>query len=71
MRLSCLLTFPLRLYGSFTMEALLSTAFGRLVGTQKGEADTLLQAAETLLQAGQEGKVSSKVYVTMLLSKPK
>ena len=44
-----------RVYGSFTMETLIATAFGRYVNIQRGEADQLTEAARTVIGALDEG----------------
>lgn len=41
-------------YGSFTMETLIATAFGRYVDLQRGEADQLTEAAAEIFRASEE-----------------
>jgi thromboxane-A synthase len=44
-----------REYGSFTLETLIATAFGRYVNLQRGEADQLTEAASTVFHESTEG----------------
>jgi hypothetical protein len=60
--------FSFRMYGSFTMETLLATAFGRVLDIQRGQSDELTQAAASVFSGSQEGKKTSAHYVTTLLS---
>lgn len=39
-----------RVYGSFTMETILATAFGRIIEVQRGESDALVSAAYILFE---------------------
>lgn len=45
-----------RVYGSFTLEAILATAFGRQVNIQKGESDEFSEAVDTILNAFIDGQ---------------
>lgn len=56
------------LYGQFTMEIILATAFGRVVNIQRGEGDQLTAAARVIFAGAQEGGSSSAAYITLLLS---
>lgn len=58
-----------RVYGSFTMETLLATAFGRIVDVQRGESDELAKAAAAVFNRSQEGENTSFLRLNMLLSK--
>ena len=44
-----------RTYGSFTMETILVTAFGRVIDTQRGESDDLTRAVDSIFRGVQEG----------------
>lgn len=61
---------PNRLYGSYTLETLFATAFGRVMNIQRGQSDELSRAAATLFSGNEEGKKSSFFYLNTLLSKP-
>ena len=45
----------LRTYGSFTMETILATAFGRVIDIQRGESDDLTRAVDSIFRGVQEG----------------
>ena len=45
----------IRTYGSFTMETILATAFGRVVDIQRGESDDLTRAVDSIFRSLQEG----------------
>ena len=45
----------IRTYGSFTMETILATAFGRVVDIQRGESDDLTRAVDSIFRGVQEG----------------
>ena len=57
-----------RLYGQFTMETILATAFGRVVNIQRGEGDQLTEAAGIVFSGAQEGRGISGSYLTLVLS---
>ena len=46
-----------RVYGSFTLEIILATAFGRKVDLQRGESDDLSKAMDTLVGGFSDGQV--------------
>ena len=56
-----------RLYGRFTMESLVSIAFGRYVGIQNGEANQLTEAASDIFQSQQESNDYSPDQLLLLL----
>ena len=57
-----------RRYASFTMETILSAAFGRVIELQKGQSNQLTEAATALMASTHEHKVTSPVFMAMLLS---
>ena len=57
------------MYGDYTMETILATAFGCVVNIQRGESHQLLEAASTVFKVAEEGKKMSKFFITMLLCK--
>ena len=59
----------LRLYGSFTLDTLFATAFGRVMNIQKGQSKELAKATDTFFSVSEEGKKSSFFYLNMLMSK--
>ena len=68
-RLLVVFVFYFRLYGSFTMESLLATAFGRVIDVQRGQSDELTKAAGTIFGRTHEKKNTSILRLKMLLSK--
>ena len=46
-----------RVYGRFTLEAIVATAFGRQVDIQKGESDEFCKAMETTLTGFVDGQL--------------
>ena len=64
--LCCLI---IRTYGSFTMETILATAFGRVVDVQRGESDELTRAANTQFRRAEEGNSTSRSFLLVLISK--
>ena len=52
-----------RVYGSFTMETILATAFGRRVNVQRGESDELSKAMELLLGGFTDGQVELLILI--------
>ena len=57
-----------RTYGSFTLETILATAFGRIVKLQKGESDSLAEAAADIFADTNEKNKYSQEQVIMTLS---
>ena len=57
-----------RTYGSFTMETILATAFGRIINLQKGESDSLAEAASFMFDGALETNTFSQENVVMVLS---
>ena len=57
-----------RIYGSFTMETILATAFGRKIDIQGGEADELTKVAKTFFSQAEEGQIASRSVLIMLTS---
>lgn len=57
-----------RLYGLFTMETILATAFGRVINLQCGEANQLTEAAAAMFGAAQEDQSLSVDAVMVILS---
>ena len=55
------------MYGSFTMETILATAFGRQVNIQRGESDELSKAMEQLISGFTDGQVEK---IVLFESKP-
>ena len=60
-----------RAYGAFTMETILATAFGRIVNIQRGESDELTKAANDLFRRAEEGNLTSRGSLVVLISKYK
>ena len=46
-----------RVFGEFTLEVILATAFGRQVDLQKGESDEFSKAFHTILTGSEEGQM--------------
>lgn len=59
----------LRLYGRFTMETILATAFGRTVNVQRGESDQIVEAAYYIFRLSEEGSSFSIAILLPLISK--
>ena len=57
-----------RVYGSFTMETILATAFGRVINLQRGEGDKLTVAAAVLFSGAQENQVFTLPFLRTILS---
>ena len=57
-----------RLYGLFTMETILATAFGRVINLQRGEANQLTQAAAAVFGGVQEDQGLPLDAITVILS---
>ena len=57
-----------RTYSSFTMETILATAFGRVINIQKGESDSLAEAAAGLFETTHESSKTSADHVAMITS---
>ena len=56
-----------RTYGSFTMETILATAFGRVMDIQRGESDELTSAVDSLFIGVQEGQLmNASILITIL-----
>ncbi len=64
-----LMLLDYRLYGPFTMETILATAFGRVIEVQKGQSNELTKAATVILSGTQENRISSMSFLIMLFSK--
>ena len=60
---------PCRIFGGFTMESILSTAFGRVIDVQKGNSNVMTEAAVVVFNASQENRIASRENLTMLISK--
>ena len=58
-----------RVFGSFTMETIIATAFGRVIDIQGGENDELTNAADLIFRGTAEGNKTSAAYVLPLISK--
>ena len=58
-----------RTYGSFTLETILATAFGRAVNVQGGESDELTKATEAIFRSAEEGSSTGFVHLLLLISK--
>ena len=56
-----------RVFTSFTLEAILATAFGRQVDIQRGESDELSKSIDTLFASFTGGRIEA---LTLLHSKP-
>jgi len=56
-----------RTYGSFTMETIVATAFGRVIDIQRGEGDQLTQACAAIFSAFQEGTSVSLESMVLVL----
>ncbi|CAI8013017.1 Cytochrome P450 3A14 [Geodia barretti] len=57
-----------RVYGAFTMETLIATAFGRHVNIQRGEADQITQGANSIFRAAEDGSPNAPDVLMALLS---
>lgn len=57
-----------RTFSSFTLETILATAFGRTVAIQKGELEELEAAANFRFRQLEEGRSTSKEFLTVLIS---
>ena len=57
-----------RLYGLFTMETILATAFGRVINLQRGVANQLTQAAAAVFGGVQEDQGLPLDAITVILS---
>ena len=60
-------TITHRTYGSFTMETIVATAFGRVIDIQRGEGDQLTQACAAIFSAFQEGTSVSLESMVLVL----
>ena len=59
-----------RIFGSFTMESILATAFGRVIDIQRGQSSQLTKAAADVFSSGQDhDQETSLRYLIVLLSK--
>ena len=58
-----------RVYGTFTMETILATAFGCAVNVQGGESNELTEAANIIFQSQNEGSATNFYLITVLSSK--
>ena len=56
------------MYGKFTMETILATAFGRVLNIQRGEGDQLTEVASLVFAGAQEGQTTTTAFVTLILS---
>ena len=59
----------IRTYGSFTMETILATAFGRVIDVQRGESDELTRAVDSIFRSVQEGRSFDGAALISLFSK--
>ena len=57
-----------RTYGSFTMETILATAFGRVIDIQRGESDDLTRAVDDFFMSIQEGGFFDAYVLVTLFS---
>ena len=64
-----IIQYSIRIFGSFTMESILATAFGRLIDIQRGQSSQLAEAAATLFAINHQHKKTSLHYIAVLLSK--
>ena len=55
------------MFGLYTMEVILAVAFGRVVNVQRGEADRLTEAAQSILANTQEKSASLYKLVVLVL----
>ena len=58
-----------RTYGSFTMETILATAFGRVIDIQRGESDELTRAVDSIFRGLEEGGSLDRNIIISLISK--
>ena len=58
-----LISIVFRVFGSFTMETILATAFGRRVNIQRGESDELSKAMELLMAGFTDGQVEQLILI--------
>lgn len=57
------------MFGAFTMESILSTAFGRVMDIQKGESSAITEAAAALFESRKENSYTSIQFLTMITSR--
>ncbi|XP_064394654.1 cytochrome P450 3A24-like [Halichondria panicea] len=57
-----------KVFGSFTMETIIATAFGRVIDIQGGENDELTNAADLIFRGTAEGNKTSAAYVLPLIN---
>ena len=58
-------------FGLFTMETLIATAFGQYVDVQRGGADQLTKAADIIFRSNAEGSaIPPELLFTLLCKKP-
>ena len=62
-------SFCCRIYGAFTLETIMATAFGRLVEIQKGESDQLAKEAAIIFETFHEDSIASPWFIFTMLSK--
>ncbi len=62
------LKFLYRIYGNFTMETILATAFGRSADIQRGESDQIVDIAKLMFSGSDEKKGLSFLIMMPLLS---
>ena len=57
-----------RIFGSFTMETILATGFGRIIDIQKGESDKLTEAAAVIFEIFRKGGSNAGFQLVLMLS---
>ena len=57
-----------RTYGSFTMETIIATAFGRNIDIQGGEADELTRVVKAFFSQREEGQLADREVLVLLNS---
>ena len=58
----------IRVYGNFSMEVILATAFGRIINLQKGESDSLTEAASHFFASEDDTNNLGHEHILTILS---
>lgn len=57
-----------RIYGSYALEIILATAFGRAIDIQRGESDDLTKAVDFMFRSVVEGESLNQAAIILILS---
>ena len=55
------------MYGQFTMETIMATAFGRVLNLQRGEGDQLTEAANAIFSGVRSDATFSLARISLLM----